>query len=171
VFRQAIGSSSCADRLLKNAARRKREKEKLRRAAIVLPTVLLLAVASGQMILARTAHLSPWKGGGFGMFASVDGLPFRWVRLYVFAPERSEELALPPSLEDQAHRVVTWPHRWALEGLARAVIARERRHQRPVETVRVEIWRAEVSPSLDVSERLVRQITLAADETGRSGDR
>ena len=116
------------------------------------------------MVLARTADLSPWKGGGFGMFASVDGLPFRWVRLYVAAPSRSEELALPPSLEDQAHRVVTWPHRRALEGLAREVIAREQRHQRPVETVRVEIWRADVSRSLDVSERLVRQLTLNVDE-------
>ena len=33
---------------------------------------LLLAIASAQMLLARTSDLSPWKGGGFGMFASVD---------------------------------------------------------------------------------------------------
>jgi hypothetical protein len=26
------------------------------------------------MILTRTDFLSPWKGCGFGMFASVDGL-------------------------------------------------------------------------------------------------
>lgn len=142
-----------------------------RRLAIGLPAALLLAVALTQMILARTADLSPWKGGGFGMFASVDGLPFRWVRLYVSAPSRSEELSLPPSLEDHAHRVATWPHRRALEGLARAVIAREQRQQRPVETVRVEIWRADVSPSLDVSEKLVRQFMFHADETGHARTR
>ena len=139
--------------------------------AIALPTVLLLTVASAQMVLARGAHLSPWKGGGFGMFASVDGLPFRWVRLYVFAPERSEELAVPSSLEDQAHRVVTWPHERAMQGLARAVIAREQRHHRPVDTVRVEIWRADVSPSLDVSETLVRHTTLTVYEGDPSRDR
>jgi hypothetical protein len=105
------------------------------------------------------------------MFASVDGLPFRWVRLYVAAPARSEELAIPASLEDQAHRVVTWPHRRALEGLARAVIARERRNQRPVAAVRVEIWRADVSPMLDVSEKLVREITFHADEVDPARDR
>ena len=116
------------------------------------------------MVLARTADLSPWKGGGFGMFASVDGLPFRWVRLYVSAPARSEELVIPASLEDHARRVATWPHGRALEALAGAVIAREQRLHRPVETVRVEIWRADVSPSLDVSEKLVRQITVHADD-------
>jgi hypothetical protein len=142
-----------------------------RRLAIVAPTALLLAVASGQMFLARTADLSPWKGGGFGMFASVDGLPFRWVRLYVSAPERSEEIVVPASLDDQAQRTATWPHRRALEGLARAVIAREQRRRHPVDSVRVEVWRADVSPSLDVSETLMRQLTLAPHEIEDARDR
>ena len=143
----------------------------LRQVAIAAPTVLLLAVASAQMVLARTADLSPWKGGGFGMFASVDGLPFRWVRLYVFAPDRSEEIALPASLEDQARRVVTWPHGRAMDGLARGVIARERRRQQPVESVRVEVWRADVSPTLDVVQTLMRQITLSVQDADHSRDR
>jgi hypothetical protein len=142
-----------------------------RAAAIVAPSVLLIVVAAAQMTLARTAGLSPWKGGGFGMFASVDGLPFRWVRVYVSAADRSEELTIPPSLEDQANRVVAWPRVGAIQELARAVIARERRRNRPVDRVRVEIWRAEVSRSLDVAETLVRQITLAADEIDRGGHR
>ena len=143
----------------------------LRRLAIGSPAVLLLVVASAQMLLARTSDLSPWKGGGFGMFASVDGSPFRWARIYVFAAERSEEIAIPPSLDDQAQRVATWPHRRALEALARSVIARERRRQQPVETVRVEIWRADVSPDLDVSETLIRQITLGVNEIDHARDR
>jgi len=143
----------------------------LRRLAIGGPAVLLLVVASAQMLLARTSDLSPWKGGGFGMFASVDGSPFRWARIYVFAAERSEEIAIPPSLDDQAQRVATWPHRRALEALARSVIARERRRQQPVETVRVEIWRADVSPDLDVSETLIRQMTLGVNEIDHARDR
>jgi hypothetical protein len=142
-----------------------------RRLAIGAPAAVLIVVALTQMVLARTADLSPWKGGGFGMFASVDGVPFRWVRLYVSAPERSEEIVVPPSIDDQAHRVVTWPHRRAIEGLARAVIAREQRQQRPVDSVRVEIWRAEVSRALDVSERLVREITVAVDDMEHPRDR
>jgi hypothetical protein len=139
-----------------------------RRFAIVGPSLLLCLIAATQMVLAPTTNLSPWKGGGFGMFASVDGLPFRWVRLYVYAAERSEEIALPASMEASARRVAAWPHRRALERLARAVVARERRHGRPVERVRVEVWRADVSPTLDVSGRLVSDLTLSASERPRS---
>jgi hypothetical protein len=142
-----------------------------RRLAIFGPAALLLTVASTQMVLARTTGLSPWKGGGFGMFASVDGTPFRWARLYVFAADRSEEITIPRSLEDHVQRVVTWPHQRAMEGLAEAIIARERRLRRPVESVRVEVWRADVSPVLDVSDTLVRQTTLAAHERDRPRDR
>ena len=113
-----------------------------RRFAVMGPVALLIAVAATQMVLARTTGLSPWKGGGFGMFASVDGRPFRWVRIYVFAPARSEEIAVPLSLEDDAGRVATFPYGRAMEQLARSVIRRELRRQQPVESVRVEVWRA-----------------------------
>lgn len=33
---------------------------------------LLLMVAVAQMALAATTELTPWKGGGFGMFATID---------------------------------------------------------------------------------------------------
>ena len=38
-------------------------------------------VAGGQLLLAQTTRLSSWKGGGFGMFASLDARPFRHVRI------------------------------------------------------------------------------------------
>ena len=143
----------------------------LDRLAIAFPTVLLLSVASAQMVLARSGTLSPWKGGGFGMFASVDGSPFRWARIYVSARDRSEELAITASLAEQAGRTITWPHDRAMRALAKAVIARERRHERPVDSVRIEIWRADVSPSLDVSERLVRATTVDVHEVDREHGR
>ena len=140
----------------------------LRRTLTALPAILLVAVAAVQMTLATTAGLSPWKGGGFGMFASVDGLPFRWLRIYLTAPERSEELAVPPSLEDDARRVLTWPHERALDRLARAVVARERRHGRPIDQVRIQVWRADVSPTLEVVESLVCERTVSADAEAAS---
>jgi hypothetical protein len=33
-----------------------------------LPAVLLAVVATAQLALTQVALLSPWKGGGFGMF-------------------------------------------------------------------------------------------------------
>ncbi|HET7220971.1 MAG TPA: hypothetical protein VFJ02_23115 [Vicinamibacterales bacterium] len=133
-----------------------------RRLALVLPAVLLLTVASVQMALARYAGLSPWKGGGFGMFASVDGQPFRWLRIVVSAPDRSEELAVPAALADEAHRLITWPRERAVQAFARSLIAREQRHSRPVETIRIEVWRVDISPSLDASDVLMCQMTVAA---------
>ena len=56
------------------------------RAAI--PVALLLAVAAVQVTLARTAGLSPWKGGGFGMFSTTDDAGRRRVRVFVSAAER-----------------------------------------------------------------------------------
>lgn len=134
----------------------------MRRAAVVLPALLLLMVASLQMTLARTTLLSPWKGGGFGMFAAVDGVPFRWLRIYVTARDRSEELAIPASLADRAHRTVTWPLERSLKALAQAVLEREQRRNRPANAVRVEVWRADVSRTLELSETLIAHATVHA---------
>lgn len=139
--------------------------------AIALPPVLLLAVASTQMTLARTSLLSPWKGGGFGMFASIDGLPFRQVRVFVEAPGRSREIALPESLEIAGAKAATWPHARALEDLARAMMARERSRGRPVDFVRVEVWRADISRSLESIWTKLNEVTVAGDAAGGSHDR
>jgi hypothetical protein len=52
----------------------------------ILPVALLVAVASVQVVLTRTAGLSPWKGGGFGMFSTTDDSGRRRVRVFVTAP-------------------------------------------------------------------------------------
>jgi hypothetical protein len=102
----------------------------LRTLATASPAILLTVVALAQMVMARTADLSPWKGGGFGMFASADGLPFRSVRLYVTATDRSEETPVPLSLDDLAQRAATLSARRAMERLGFAAIAREQRQGR-----------------------------------------
>jgi hypothetical protein len=47
--------------------------------AWALPIVLIL-VALNQIHWAHTRDLTPWKGGGFGMFASVDLLTYRPIK-------------------------------------------------------------------------------------------
>ena len=131
-----------------------------------LPAILLIVVAIAQIVLSKTANLSPWKGGGFGMFATTDGTPFRRVRIFVEAAGRSEELEIAPSQEFPAARAQLFPSDRMLGGLAEAVVARERRYGRPVETVRVEIWRTEFSPvSLDATERPLRIFNWHVDQS------
>jgi hypothetical protein len=126
-----------------------------------LPTALLLIVALTQILLTRTADLSPWKGGGFGMFATTDGTAFRYVRLFVDAPQRSEELAIPASLEDAAARAQLFPSDRFLLRLGEAAALRERRQGRSVASVRVEVWKVEFSDGpLRSTERKLRSYTV-----------
>jgi hypothetical protein len=112
-----------------------------------MPALGLAVVAVVQIVLARQALLSPWKGGGFGMFSTLDARPYRYVRVFVEGPGRSEELHLPDSLEKAAAAAEILPTERMLRALARAVAERERSAGRPVETVRVELWRAEYEPA------------------------
>jgi len=131
-----------------------------------LPVGLLLAVAALQLTLARTAGLSPWKGGGFGMFSTTDDAGRRRVRVFVSAVERSEEMAIPPSLADLASRAAVLPTDAALSRLARGVVARETRYHRPVETVRIETWRVEYAPrTLAASTRRTSEFVYRVDTT------
>lgn len=45
-----------------------------------LPAIILVMVALLQLYLAHTANLSPWKGGGFGMFGAIDAPDMRVIQ-------------------------------------------------------------------------------------------
>ena len=130
----------------------------------VLPAAMLVTVASVQVVLTRTAGLTPWKGGGFGMFSTTDDSGRRRVRVFVTAPDRSEEIAITPSLEDAAARAAVLPSERLLTQLARRVVERERRHARPVDTVRIETWRVIYTPgTLAATTRLARDFSYRVD--------
>ena len=131
-----------------------------------LPVAMLVAVAGTQVMLVRTAGLSPWKGGGFGMFSTLDDSGRRHVRVFVSAPERSEELAIAPSLEDAARRAAVLPADAELTRLARRVVDREDRYGRKVDTVRIEAWRIEYAPeTLAATPRRIRDFVYRVDAT------
>ena len=133
----------------------------------LLPVAMLMAVAAVQVVLTRTSGLSPWKGGGFGMFSTTDDSGRRYVKVFVSAPDRSEEIAISPSLEDAAARAAALPSDGRLARLARQVIERERRNHRPVETVRIENWRVVYAPgTLTASLQLLRDSSWPVDATG-----
>ena len=133
---------------------------------VLLPVSLLLVVACAQVMLATTAGLSPWKGGGFGMFSTTDDGGRRYVRVFVSAADRSEEIAIAPSLEDAARRASVLPADGELSHLARQVVERERRYRRPVDTVRVQAWRVEYArDTLAATSLLTREFVYRVDPT------
>jgi hypothetical protein len=132
-----------------------------------LPAVLLFVVAAMQIVLAKTLDLSPWKGGGFGMFATLDGTSFRHVRVFVEAPGLLEELEIAPSQQRLADQAKLFPSDHKLLALAEAVAKRERRYSRPVSTVRLEVWRAEFNEYLEATDRPLRSFTWDVDGAAR----
>ena len=133
----------------------------------ILPVAALVGVAGAQLFLVRTTSLSPWKGGGFGMFSTTDDTSNRYVRVFVSAPNRLEEIAISPSLEDAADRTAVLPAEPQFTRLARRVVERERRHQRAVESVRIETWRIEyAAATLAATARLIRTFDYRVETPG-----
>jgi len=93
-----------------------------RRLAWAVPG-LMVVVAIVQMGLARMVDLSPWKGAGFGMFSTVDGVDARFVRVTGMRAGAAIPLRLPASLELRASRLRTLPSASGLDALADHVAA------------------------------------------------
>ena len=137
--------------------------------AQTLPAVLLVLVALVQIGLTRTSALTPWKGGGFGMFATLDHGAFRRVEVVIDAPDRSETLEMPPSLEELSARVANMPADWLLRRLSEGVVRRERRNQRPVSRVTITVWRVRFDPvTLHAEEQTLRKFEYLADRADAS---
>jgi hypothetical protein len=109
-----------------------------------IPAAAMLSLALVQVWLVQSAQLSPWKGGGFGMFASTDGGQNRRVRIYLIDGV-SEQSATPGSLglKKLAQQAGTMPTPGMLERLAREVGEQARKQDHVVDRVRVEVWRRE----------------------------
>jgi hypothetical protein len=119
-------------------------------------------VAVIQVSLAQTVDLTAWKGGGFGMFSTLDHGAYRGVDIVVDAPDRSESLEIPASLEVAAARAAAFPADQLLRALAEGVAARERRYQRAVSRVTVTAWRTDFDRrTLQASERPLRAFVYA----------
>jgi hypothetical protein len=135
--------------------------------AAVLPALLLVAVALHQIYLVRTADLTPWKGGGFGMFASTDGLPQRTVLVFASASERSEELTIPDELKSVAAKAAALPGDRQLERLARSLAQRERDAGRPLASLDLVVQRTRYSRlTLFATTETLREYTFVVDEGG-----
>lgn len=63
--------------------------------AMSLASILLIVVACRQFYLTQTHELTPWLGGGFGMFASVDRIDHRVTRAYLLTSQGDLPIELP----------------------------------------------------------------------------
>jgi hypothetical protein len=120
-----------------------------------LPGALLVSLALLQIALAFGAQLSPWKGGGFGMFATNDHGSFRSVRVLALLPGGAERVFVPPELRRAELRLRELPSESGLRALAEALAG----EAPEAPALRTELWRLEFDAELHPSWRKLAEAT------------
>lgn len=130
----------------------------------LVPCIILLLVAGVQIYLALASNLTPWKGGGFGMFSTTDHSPHRYVRIFVEALEMTNEVEPAQELTKLVERVKSFPGEPLLTILARQIQKQHRDAGIPVESVRIEVWRVEYRKGdLAAKSKNLRKFTYIPD--------
>ena len=126
-----------------------------------LPPLWLIGVALAQLGLASAMGLSPWLGGGFGMFSTIDSLGARHLHVFVVREGLEREVwprHLHPELAERARAL---PSQANLRGLARAVAREPSPDHGPALAVSVQVWRTRFDPeTLLPSSRLLRELEV-----------
>lgn len=106
-----------------------------------LPIILFVMLAAQHFYLVSHEYLSPWLGGGYGMFSTTDYGPSRYIRVYALQDNIiQEEIEIPPRLSKLARKVRGLPDDKHVFQLARAIgnYLNLNLHGFPV--IRIEVW-------------------------------
>jgi hypothetical protein len=96
-----------------------------RRAAAAVAPVLLALVAFVQLWLAHAHDLTPWCGGGFGMFSTIDGWGARHLHAWLRGDGWRREVEVPGELSGLEEQALALPDATRLRALALALAARD----------------------------------------------
>jgi hypothetical protein len=80
--------------------------------------VLLSALALTQSGESTLGTLTRWKGGGFGMFSTIDSIDSRFVKAYVLSDEGETPVSIPSDFSTDEVQIQTWPRESRLRDLA-----------------------------------------------------
>lgn len=133
----------------------------MKRALPYLPPLLLCAVALFQVHLVKAHGLTPWKGGGFGMFSTNDN-EFRHTEVWVEGPE--ERRSIDVTGDYAVALIATYPSRERLTSMARRIGEVQRARGADVNRVRVAVWRRDFArETLEPRLVLVREVVVDID--------
>src|SRR5215475_5037614 len=105
-----------------------------------LPSVVLLLVAANKLRLVSTTALSPWWGGGFGMFATTDGWATRHLHVSTVHQGVRRKLSIPVTLRKEVERALTLPSDANLQSIAREIIDNSTSDERPFSALELQVW-------------------------------
>jgi hypothetical protein len=125
---------------------------------------LLISVACGQLWLSYTADLSPWAGGGFGMFSSTDTRGNRHLHAFALRPGIRRELDIPRSLAAGLQHVLVFPTEPNLRAFAAALSSVPTPDDGPLQAIELQVWATHFAPdNLQPSSELLRAVTVRMD--------
>ncbi len=129
------------------------------------PIALLIGTALHQIVLTRTAALAPWSGGGFGMFATVDGWGNRHLAVFAIAPDVRRELDIPDGLEWTTRRLRALPSEANARALATALADDLPPDDGPLEAIEIQVWSTSYDPITTApSDALLRSFRIPSGE-------
>jgi hypothetical protein len=103
-------------------------------------------VALHQLGATVYGDLTPWLGGGFGMFATLDTPGNRVISAHLLERDFRREIVIPESLSDAAERARAFPTRRRLAELARLLAANPQYNRPTAEAVQLTVWRIRPNP-------------------------
>jgi hypothetical protein len=110
-----------------------------------LPALLLVCVAITQAIAATRGPLSPWLGGGFGMFSTADSPTRRHLHAVALRPGLRQDVEIPEALERDLRKALGLPSAGRLRALARELEAIEIEqgdpHAAPLDAISIVVYR------------------------------
>lgn len=107
------------------------------------PAALLIVVALTQVYLAFSCGLSPWAGGGFGMFSTPDAPRRRHVHAYSVSPGVRREIVVPDYLRDRALRAAALPTDAYMTRLADELARIPSPEHGTARSIIIQIWKTE----------------------------
>ncbi len=131
----------------------------MKKAILYLPTLLLVAIAVNQLILANFFSLSPWLGGGYGMFSTADVGSNRHIHIYAKSEGIIKELIYPKELSDLALRTKSFPTDRNLNKFTRTIAQIE--DDSALKSIEIQVWKSHFKTySLDPSSKILRSVEL-----------
>ena len=128
----------------------------------LVPAALLVVIAMIQLPSALGGLLSPWKGGGFGMFASLDSISNRPLRVFAEVDGQRRPVRLPAPVLRQWQTVRGFPSDQGLRRVARDLEDFVLENEPAATSLFVEVWRTEFEAQTSAL-RLVRWRTVRWD--------
>jgi hypothetical protein len=112
-----------------------------------LPVFLFIAITIHHFYLVQNHNLSPWLGGGYGMFSTTDYGPSRFIKSFVLKDNViQEEIEIPEHLSSLGKRVRSLPDKKNMKNLAVKLEYYLAVNQHSFPIIRVEIWSTRYEP-------------------------